>query len=80
MTWAWLAPLFGYLRSQDLPAGNLYRHLSVLQGAALVTIEKGCLGRRPRTWIEITKLGRTAFQAEVATVRAVLDAAEARTR
>lgn len=70
---------FGYLREQlDLTAGNLSRHLSVLEGAALVTIEKGYLGRRPRTWVQITKLGRTAFQAEVETLRAVLDAAGVR--
>jgi DNA-binding MarR family transcriptional regulator len=58
---------FGYLREAlDLTAGNLSRHLSVLENAGLVQVEKGYAGRRPRTWVRITGRGRTALAAELA--------------
>ena len=57
---------FGYLRDAlGLTAGNLSRHLTVLEEAGLIQVEKGYEGRRPRTWVRITSAGRTALAAEV---------------
>lgn len=57
---------FGYLREAlGLTAGNLSRHLSVLDEAGLVQVEKGYKGRRPRTWVRITGRGRSALAAEL---------------
>ena len=57
---------FGYLRDAlDLTPGNLSRHLTVLEEAGLVNVEKGYEGRRPRTWVRITRDGRTALAAEL---------------
>ena len=57
---------FGYLRTQlDLTAGNLSKHLTVLETAGLVDIEKGYEGKRGRTWITITAAGNTALAAEI---------------
>jgi DNA-binding MarR family transcriptional regulator len=57
---------FGYLREAlGLTAGNLSRHLSVLEEAGLVQVEKGYKGRRPRTWVRITARGRSALAAEL---------------
>lgn len=57
---------FGYLRDAlSLTAGNLSRHLSVLEDAGLVQVEKGYNGRRPRTWVRITGRGRSALAAEL---------------
>jgi len=57
---------FGYLREAlGLTAGNLSRHLSVLEDAGLVQVEKGYKGRRPRTWVRITGRGRSALAAEL---------------
>jgi DNA-binding MarR family transcriptional regulator len=57
---------FGYLRDAlDLTPGNLSRHLTVLEDAGLVNVEKGYEGRRPRTWVRITRDGRTALAAEL---------------
>lgn len=57
---------FTFLRKAlDLTAGNLSRHLQVLEDAGLITVDKGYEGRRARTWIRITKPGRTAFLAEI---------------
>jgi DNA-binding MarR family transcriptional regulator len=61
---------FGYLRQTlRLTDGNLSAHLQVLEKAGLVTLTKGYEGKRPRTWAHITKLGRDAFQAEVAALK-----------
>ena len=58
---------FGYLREAlGLTPGNLSRHLTVLEEAGLIQVEKGYEGRRPRTWVGITSAGRAALGAEVA--------------
>jgi DNA-binding MarR family transcriptional regulator len=57
---------FGYLReSLELTAGNLSQHISVLEKAGLVTIEKGYAGKRARTWITLTPTGRSALREEI---------------
>jgi DNA-binding MarR family transcriptional regulator len=60
---------FGQLRAAlGLTPGNLSRHLTVLEEAELVQVEKGYEGRRPRTWVRITGQGRQALAAELATL------------
>ncbi|WP_422744742.1 winged helix-turn-helix domain-containing protein [Micromonospora sp. WMMD754] len=62
-----------YLREAlELTAGNLSRHLTVLEEAGLIQVEKGYHGRRPRTWIRITREGRRALLAEITALRALL--------
>jgi DNA-binding HxlR family transcriptional regulator len=57
---------FGYLRDAlGLTSGNLSTHLTVLENAGLIRVEKGYAGRRPRTWVSITRQGRAALAAEV---------------
>lgn len=64
---------FGYLREElGLTAGNLSRHLAVLEEAGLVAVEKGYAGRRPRTWVSITAAGRAALRAELAALTELL--------
>ena len=64
---------FGYLREAlGLTAGNLSRHLTVLEEAGLVAVEKGYAGRRPRTWVRITRQGRAALAAELAALAELL--------
>ncbi len=53
---------FGYLREAlGLTAGNLSKHLTVLEEAGMIQLEKGYAGRRPRTWVRITRQGPTAW-------------------
>lgn len=60
---------FSYLRDTlDLTPGNLSRHVTVLEQAGLVHVEKGYAGRRPRTWVRITSAGRHALATELATL------------
>jgi DNA-binding MarR family transcriptional regulator len=64
---------FGYLKSTlDLTAGNLSRHITVLDEAGLLDVEKGYEGKRPKTWVSITAAGRAALAAEMAALRALL--------
>jgi DNA-binding MarR family transcriptional regulator len=64
---------FGYLREAlGLTPGNLSKHLTVLEQAGMVEVEKGYAGRRPRTWVRITAQGRAALAAELATLTELL--------
>ncbi|MEY9928822.1 DNA-binding MarR family transcriptional regulator [Catenulispora sp. GP43] len=68
---------FGFLRTTlDLTAGNLSQHLTVLEKADLVGVEKGYEGRRPRTWITLTDAGRAALAAEIAQLKRLISQVE----
>ena len=47
----------------EVTQGNLSVQLRKLEDARYVEIEKGYLGRRPRTQVRITAVGRAAFAA-----------------
>jgi DNA-binding MarR family transcriptional regulator len=71
---------FSYLRdSLDLSAGNLSQHLGVLENAGLVTLEKGYAGKRARTWITITKAGRTALADEITQLKLLISRVDSST-
>jgi DNA-binding MarR family transcriptional regulator len=64
---------FGYLREAlSLTAGNLSRHLTVLEEAGLIQVEKGYEGRKPRTRVRITRQGRAALATEIAALSELL--------
>ncbi len=64
---------FGFLRTTlELTAGNLSQHLTVLENAGLIAIEKGYEGRRARTWIQLTKAGRRALNDEIAALKTLI--------
>ncbi len=53
--------------------GNLGAHLSTLEQAGYVTMEKDFFGKKPRTRIAITRAGRKAFEQHVAYLREILE-------
>lgn len=64
---------FNYLLEElQLTAGNLSRHLTVLEDAGYVITEKTLEGTRPRTWIRLTQEGQIALREEVAALRELL--------
>lgn len=64
---------FGFLRATlDLTTGNLSQHLTVLEKAGLVEIEKGYDGRRGRTWIHLTSAGKKALNDEIAQLKQLI--------
>ena len=60
-----------------LTDGNLGAHIATLEAAGFVAVTKDFVGRRPRTRLAVTPEGRTAYQAHVTALRAILDGAEA---
>jgi len=44
----------------------LSQHVTALEQAGYVTITKGQVGRRPRSWLSATAAGRAAFNAHLA--------------
>ena len=68
---------FGYLRNQlELTAGNLSKHLTVLETAGLVDVEKGYEGKRGRTWISLTAAGVAALAEEISRLKALITRVE----
>ncbi len=62
----------------ELTDGNLSRHLTVLQEAGVIEIEKSQEGTRPRTVVSLSKTGRKQFLAYLEELERVLrDAREA---
>ena len=68
---------FSFLRNNlELSAGNLSQHLAVLENAGLITLEKGYVGKRARTWITITKAGQAALAEEIAQLKLLISRVE----
>lgn len=59
-----------------LTAGNLSQHIRILEEAGLVNVQKGTEGRRPRTWVSITKVGRAALRQEISVLKALVSRVE----
>ncbi|KAB8287735.1 winged helix-turn-helix domain-containing protein [Bifidobacterium avesanii] len=55
-----------------MTAGNLSVHLTKLEQAGYVTIEKTFEGRKPATYAAITPAGRKAFDGYLAALKALL--------
>ncbi len=65
---------FSFLRDLiGLTDGNLSAHLQRLEEAGYVRIEKGFVGRRPKTWVWATPAGRAAFAAYVDALEQILE-------
>jgi DNA-binding MarR family transcriptional regulator len=50
------------INATELTDGNLSSHLSKLEAAGYVEIDKGYAGKKPRTRLRLTKLGRQAVE------------------
>jgi DNA-binding MarR family transcriptional regulator len=64
---------FTHLRDAlEVTDGNLSRHISVLEEAGLVAVEKTFEGKRPRTWISATREGKKALREEIAALQSLI--------
>ena len=61
------------MRQTGLTWGNLSSHMSKLEGAGYIEVEKEFVGRKPRTMLRLTDEGRAAFQEYVQSMKQVLD-------
>lgn len=64
---------FSSLKAQlGLTDGNLGAHIRVLEEAGYLAVEKGFVGRRPRTTCRVTEAGRRAFSEYLRQLEALI--------
>ena len=61
------------MRQTGLTWGNLSSHMSKLEAAGYIEVEKEFVDRKPRTMLRLTDEGRTAFQEYVQSMKQVFD-------
>jgi DNA-binding MarR family transcriptional regulator len=67
---------FSFVRDTvEVSDSVLSRQVSTLEAAGYVKVTKGYVGKRPRTWLSLTRDGREAFIAHVGALQAIASAA-----
>ena len=61
------------MRQTGLTWGNLSSHMSKLEGAGYIEVEKEFVGRKPRTMLRLTDEGRAAFREYRQSMKQVLE-------
>jgi len=61
------------IRQTGMTWGNLSAHLSKLEAAGYLVIEKEFLGKKPHTIVRLTDQGRNAFEEYRGNMKKVLD-------
>ena len=54
--------------------GNLGAHVTTLEDAGYVDVEKDFVGKKPRTRVKLSRKGRRAFDDYIAYLRDIIDA------
>ncbi|MFE0043216.1 winged helix-turn-helix domain-containing protein [Streptomyces albireticuli] len=63
---------FAFVRDLvEVTDSALSKQVAALEEAGLVAVEKGRVGRRPRTWLTLTAEGRAAYARHLAALRAI---------
>lgn len=70
------APFLELKAKVNATDGNLSTHLSKLEEAGYVRIEKKFAGKKPLTLVHLTEQGRTAWIAYLNRIQALLSSAE----
>ena len=69
---------FGFVRTElGLSDSALSKQLTNLQKLGYVELDKGYVGKRPRTWVNLSESGRTALAAHVAALQDIAATAAA---
>lgn len=58
----------------EVTDSTLSKQVAVLEKAGYVTVRKGYVGKRPRTWISLSRDGRRAYESHLAALRAIAGA------
>lgn len=65
---------FGWVReSAGMSPSALSKQIGTLEARGYIEVEKGYVGKRPRTWINLSQAGRDALEAHVAALRRVVE-------
>jgi DNA-binding MarR family transcriptional regulator len=63
---------FGLVREDvELTAPALSKQVAMLEEAGYLRVDKGYVGKRPRTWLALTPAGREALRAHLDALRAI---------
>ena len=63
---------FGFVRDNvEVTDSVLSKQMSSLQQAGYVKVSKGFVGKRPRTWLSLTKDGRRRFERHLNALREI---------
>lgn len=58
---------FAFVRDTvEVSDSALSKQVALLEAAGYVAVEKGYVGKRPRTWLSLSPAGQTAYAAHVA--------------
>lgn len=58
---------FSFVRDTvEISDSALSKQISTLEAAGYVTVKKGYVGKRPRTWLSLSRAGETAYRAHLA--------------
>lgn len=61
---------FGFVRDTvEVSDSVLSKQVAALESAGYVTVKKGYVGKRPRTWLSLSADGRRAFEDHLAALR-----------
>lgn len=63
---------FGLVRDAvGINDSQLSRQVSVLEKSGYVKVEKGYVGKRPRTWLSLTAKGKNVFEEHLGILRQI---------
>jgi DNA-binding MarR family transcriptional regulator len=63
---------FSFARDHvEVTDSMLSKQMSLLEQAGYVKVGKGFVGKRPRTWLSLTKSGRRAFEHHLTALREI---------
>jgi DNA-binding MarR family transcriptional regulator len=63
---------FGFVaQTVEINAPTCSKQVTVLEAAGYLTVRKGQVGRRPRTWLGLTPAGRRALRDHLAALQAI---------
>lgn len=63
---------FGVVRDAlEISDSVLSKHAAALEGVEYVKVRKGYVGKRPRTWLSLTRTGRRALDAHLTALREI---------
>jgi DNA-binding MarR family transcriptional regulator len=55
----------------EITDSALSKQIATLEAAGYVRVTKGYVGKRPRTWLQLTRAGRAAYERHLAALRAI---------
>jgi DNA-binding MarR family transcriptional regulator len=63
---------FSFVRDHvEVTDSMLSKQVSTLEQAGYLKVDKGFVGKRPRTWLSLTKTGRRTFERHISALREI---------